>query len=819
MRRSAIYCTLLLSAAPSVTLATTYSVAPDGSGDFPTIQQAIDAAFAGDVIELTNGIFVGVGNRDIDFLGKAITVRSASGDPSSCTIDCQASDLYPRRAFLFHLGEGPASVLEGITITNGYVSGGVYPENCGGGLQCLSASPTISNCVFLGNTATGTDSYDGGFGGGLFSTDASPTLLDCTFDSNWAYKGGGARCNGSTSIRIVRCDFIDNTGVHVGGGFLNKEAKVTLIDCRFLGNDSEKGGGMHCWDAWPDSIISCEFAGNHAQHHGGGLYFASGSTSLVRDCVFANNWADQDAGAIFCYTGSAPNISNCTIHANGCGNHGGGISCWSTSAPIIENTIVTSSVQGEAVYCDATSSALLSCCDLYDNAAGDWVGHIADQFEVDGNISLDPLYCDPEGQDLSLQALSPCAPHSPPNGECDLIGALPVSCGPHQYIVEADGGGDYATIQSAVDASEDGGVIILGDGRFVGPGNRDIDLLGKAITIRSLSDDANTCILDCQGSEGDPHRGFRFHSGETSASMLLAVTVRGGWQCDSGGRGGAVLCEGSSPRLIRCVLDDNAAELGGAIWCDGLSVASLEDCVISGNTADYGGGLGCDFAMPACTQCSFVGNAAIGTATEGGAIECWNYASVVLDNCIVAFSPQGQAVRCHGSSAAALQCSDMFGNAGGDWVGAVADQYGLNGNFSADPEFCNAEGDNYHLWNYTPCYQQSCGLIGALPVGCWDLQEMDPANLLPNHLGLSVAPNPVSPLTTVTYSLPRGMAGEIEVFDSSGRLVRAYTTRSGSGAVLWSGLGIRGRPASTGVYYARLTAGPNSAIRTVIVVR
>ena len=80
--------------------ATTYLVEPDGTGDFPTIQSAIDAAEDGDTIELTDGTFTGVGNRDLNYLGKAITVRSRSGDPNACIIDCGQAD----RGFSFISG-------------------------------------------------------------------------------------------------------------------------------------------------------------------------------------------------------------------------------------------------------------------------------------------------------------------------------------------------------------------------------------------------------------------------------------------------------------------------------------------------------------------------------------------------------------------------------------------------------------------------------------------------------------------------------------------------------------------------------------------
>lgn len=99
--------------------ASTYVVKPDGTGDFPTIQAAIDAALPGDIIQLTNGTFKGVGNRDIDFKGKNITVCSQSGRPESCIIDPEGIQWVPQRAFDFKNNEGNDSIVRDITIING----------------------------------------------------------------------------------------------------------------------------------------------------------------------------------------------------------------------------------------------------------------------------------------------------------------------------------------------------------------------------------------------------------------------------------------------------------------------------------------------------------------------------------------------------------------------------------------------------------------------------------------------------------------------------------------------------------------------------
>jgi hypothetical protein len=65
---------------------------PDGSGDAPTIQAAIDSAnFNGDVIELTDGVYTGPGNRDLYTSGKSFLLRSQSGNPAHCVIDLEGT--------------------------------------------------------------------------------------------------------------------------------------------------------------------------------------------------------------------------------------------------------------------------------------------------------------------------------------------------------------------------------------------------------------------------------------------------------------------------------------------------------------------------------------------------------------------------------------------------------------------------------------------------------------------------------------------------------------------------------------------------------
>ena len=92
---AAIFICLSL-AAPSI--AGIIYVDANGTGDYPTIQAAINYAVNGDTVLVADGTYTGSGYRDIDFKGKSITLRSENG-PENCIIDvnCPAVWLDPMR--------------------------------------------------------------------------------------------------------------------------------------------------------------------------------------------------------------------------------------------------------------------------------------------------------------------------------------------------------------------------------------------------------------------------------------------------------------------------------------------------------------------------------------------------------------------------------------------------------------------------------------------------------------------------------------------------------------------------------------------------
>ena len=67
-------------------------------------------------------VFTGEGNRDLDFWGRRVLLRSANG-PRDCIIDCQASDVDSHRGFILNQREGSGARLEGVDLTGADLAG------------------------------------------------------------------------------------------------------------------------------------------------------------------------------------------------------------------------------------------------------------------------------------------------------------------------------------------------------------------------------------------------------------------------------------------------------------------------------------------------------------------------------------------------------------------------------------------------------------------------------------------------------------------------------------------------------------------------
>jgi hypothetical protein len=220
--------------------------------EYANIQEAINACQDLDTVVIEPGKYVGSGNREINFGGKAITVRGT--DPTNSQIinetiiDCEGQG----RGFVFYMGEKADSILSGLTITNGY---GIL----GGAIYCYNnSSPSVSNCVINNNSAV--------FGGGLAcaNSNTKPKITNCIITANSALVcGGGLYLNGSSPI-IRNCIISGNTSSDGGAFFSHYAGNPHITNCTVSRNAASRsaGGAIYCYESSNVAVTNSILWGN-----------------------------------------------------------------------------------------------------------------------------------------------------------------------------------------------------------------------------------------------------------------------------------------------------------------------------------------------------------------------------------------------------------------------------------------------------------------------------------------------------------------------------------------------------------------------------
>jgi len=339
-------------------------------------------------------------------------VRSENG-AEGCVIDCEGVG----RGFLFDGGEGPDSVLQEITITNGDVyetSAGTY----GGAIRCDQASsPTITGCELTGNRAryggaiacfsssplitdnliTGSEeqnvihlSYSsplitgntisGNQGAGIYATlESFPQIIDNTIVDNIgtgirSYYGSRPVITGNRVKRNNTGISCDDSRVEITGNTIsdNGGSGIYLDDshARITGN-IVRGNGSRGISCRSSSVI---IAGNLVRDNDDYGILCTSTSGLIEDVTITGNLS----GGISC--GSSPSmiVTGCTISGNSAEN-GGGVYCTSGMVRIEASTIRdnTAEEMGGGVYCRGPVAATIVGSTISGNQAGEWGGGIA----------------------------------------------------------------------------------------------------------------------------------------------------------------------------------------------------------------------------------------------------------------------------------------------------------------------------------------------------------------------------------------------------------------------------------------------------------
>ena len=260
---------------------------------YATVQDAIDAASAQDVVEVCAGTFA----ERLVVSGKALVLRSADG-PADTVVDAGGVG----RALTVTTAS-PVTV-EGLTFRNGWSSTGA-----GGNVQCERSNLLLRDNVLEdgearrgaglgaslctgrleGNTFRDNRATD--LGGGLY-VEGTIDVLDNRFEANASDSDAGAAFVRDSFATIRGNTVIANTAEDDGGGLFVRRGAPWVDGNVFEDNVSgEEGGGMRVKTSQV-TVTDNVFANNRADWRGGGMKMSHDESVLS-----GNTWTGNEAGS------------------------------------------------------------------------------------------------------------------------------------------------------------------------------------------------------------------------------------------------------------------------------------------------------------------------------------------------------------------------------------------------------------------------------------------------------------------------------------------------------------------------------------------
>lgn len=602
---------------------------------------------------------------------------------------------------IYASGVDGTSELDGFRISGGYANGNTGGQNSGGAMHLINSSPTIRNCTFLNNFASGS-------GGAIFGNNSSPQLTDCIFENNSTSGRAGAIHNTfSSNPQIARCTFKNNQATDYGGAIFNYSSSPDIYNCYFLGNSAgQQGGAMHSDNNAIPLVKNSIFTGNSAGNFGGALMTSSGQGGTFYNCTLSGNSAGTNGGAIYAFGGASMQFKNCIVWNNraaGSTTTASATCFQSGGTAFFEYSIVANSGGSGANWAGAigvdngnnlhinprfvqdvnlasvpnlTGNVRLLACSPAINSGSNALNPTS--VDLDGNnrffnvidrgayeYQADAGYCCPAGNVLYVKnnATGLNDGTSWTDAYTSLQEALANSC-PAVTQIWVAGGIYYPTNTTdrtiAFTLRNNLGIYGGFAGTETSINQRNIPantttLLGNIGNFATNTDNSYHVVVASNVNASAILDGFRIAGGyanvggsynDTGGALLItsaSPTIR---NCSFSlnyalTSGGAVFCNASAPNFTSCIFENNSSGgRAGALGNNANSNSMLESCVFRNNAAStYGGAIFNNMSSPQILKCQFYGNNA---TLQGGAMHSDNLSSPMVSNSAFTGNNAGQ---------------------------------------------------------------------------------------------------------------------------------------------------------------------------------
>jgi len=564
MRKTAILFLTVLFTFPCYSAVIT--VDDDGPADFNNIQAAIDSALPGDVVEVQDGIYTGDGNRDITFHTNAITLRSING-PANCIIDCQATVYDEHRAFIISGRTATGTVLDGFTITGGH-------SNTGGAIRCEGVSPKIRNCIIKNNLSSE--------GGGIFCSAADAVIINCIIAGNDSYRGGGIYCD-SSDPKIFNCTIVGNTGHDGSGGIYADYRSSILVENSIIRDgiylqEAPAGGGTayvtysNIKDGWA-GVGNIDAEPEFVDPAGGDYHLTVDSACVnAGDAAYPVDPCETDIDGQMRIINGIIDMGADELDAEGpvmgVQPRLMGFRCYEPGDDPQNHH------HPKKIYITNRSPQILSWQITEDC---NWLDVIPSTGQTTTETDVVTLSFDTSALSYGVYSCELVV-----NGDGAInepvIVTVYLAIGAARYVPS----GLYPTIQSAINAAVDGDTVIVEPGTYTGPGNYDIDFLGKRITVSSINPNdadvvAATVVIHDTDVDIPNTSVFDFQAGEDANSVLTGFTI----MRKGSSHRPVVVCDESSPRIANCVITSEPGSGGSGMRLYN-SNAKIVNCTITG---------------------------------------------------------------------------------------------------------------------------------------------------------------------------------------------------------------------------------------------